>query len=234
MLAVWLVGCGRLAFDPAADAAGAPGADAFACPPGTFCELCAVSIITVIHDGDNNDDAGGDAMATAVAQACSTSVTIVNVSQNDPGVLDPTTKRPLLPAGSLGVMCGGPAVQLGLQYLDLQGETPVVFEYTTSDVLLRQRSTGNAVLDIPQSALSQSHDLGIVHVSHESTTGAMFLSVAGLAAQGTITTAALFVSQLAGGAATDTLAWYAIDWLDQDADTWPSGPDTVSILASGR
>lgn len=220
-----LAACGRLDFDAV------PDATLRTCDARAFCALCESSDITVIRDGQTPDDTLGSALAMRVAEACATNQPIQTVSQNAAGVLDSTTDRPLLPASTLGVMGGGPFFQRAIAYLAMS-DAPLYYDVNAGHVMVLDRS-GAVVFDILQSALTSSHDVGVLMVVNEPISGARFLSASGWAQQGGMAASNFFSAQIATMLRTTESGWYVFEWQDQDADMNPSGPDTLTIIASG-
>src|SRR5262245_22353348 len=118
---VALVGCGRIGFD--ADRAMA------------FADVCRYPKLAIVRDGLAVDDAAAVPLPQAILDGCKRSAVVRSVSQDDPGILDPASDRPLLPPDELGLLVGGTAPQHALHYLQL-ADTPVVVMDSSANVIV--------------------------------------------------------------------------------------------------
>ena len=216
-------GCGRLGFDPV-------GADdAAVAHRFELRDLCGFATQTIVTDAIAVDDMAGADMAASLANACPALPDARTVSQDDPGILDPTTNRPLLAPDDLAVIAGGDGPQRGLAYL-LQADTPVVWSSTASTATFTDRATGQL---IAQGPLSNSHDYPLVMVVAEPTGGTHVLSASGIVANGTVAAGYYFDKTIAPAVATFALSWMLLEWTDTDGNGTPSQGDTFTVVGSG-
>jgi hypothetical protein len=215
-----IAGCGRVGFDPL-DAGGARQFQ--------LRDLCGFATQTVVTDAIALDDQAGVDMATALAGVCPDLPDPRTASQDDPGILDPTTNRPLLATDDLAVLGGGDGPQRGLAYL-LRADTPVVWSSTGPTATFSNRETGQL---IAEGASSDTHDYALVMVVVEPIGGTRVLSASGMVANGTVAAAYYFDNTIAPVLATYALRWVLVEWNNADADPAPSAGDTFTVLGSG-
>ena len=222
-----LVACGRLGFDERAvsDDGG---------PEPTnpeFRSLCGFAPVTVIQNGVPLDDATGTLLAEAVRAGCSSSVATRTVSQDEPGVLDGTTGRPLLARDELAAIGGGDGPNRAIAYL-LRDDTPVTWvTQNTGFTTFRERASGRVIVQGPTSA---GHDYAFVMVIREPISGGHILSAQGIVANGTIVAGDYFAREIAPTLATNTNAWSIVEWTDSDMTRGPSDGDDLVLIESGR
>lgn len=222
-----LTGCGRVAFDARADAApdGTPGPG-----PSSFAALCNAMRLTLIFDGNNVDDPQATAAGMTITQSCGTSPVTTTVSQNDAGVLEPTTQEPLLPPTEVGILGGGFVVQRGLGYLRTN-DSPLVVGGPGGFVTIDVRATGVRVVDL--GPISGTHDYAIIQVIVDANTGTRYLSLFGPGGEGTIVAGRWFSTTFAPMLATDRNSWYVIEWADADSSGSVTAGDTIQVVGSG-
>lgn len=224
-----VTGCGRIAFDPRAD--GSPDSPDGTPPrgPNSFAALCNAMRLTIIQDGNNVDDPQSMAAATTIAQSCGTSPIVTTVSQNDPGVLDPTTQEPLLPSTELGVLGGGSVVQRALQYLRINDE-PLLIGGPGGFVNIDVRATGVRIVDL--GPITAAHDYAIIQIIANANTGTRYLSLFGPGGEGTIAAGRWFSTTFASMLATDRNRWYVIEWTDADSSSSVTPADSFVVVGS--
>jgi hypothetical protein len=210
-----LVGCGRVGFD-AADVA--------------FSDACRYPKLAIVRDGLAVDDAAAVPLPQAILDGCNRSATVRTVSQDDPGILDPATDRPLLPPDELGVLVGGTAPQHALHYLQL-ADTPLVITDTAGEVIVTSRDN-RTIVDVPFSSLGPSHDITVVMYVCAAANGVCVVSVAGEQAIGTRAGAYYLTTVLAPALPPDR-TWFVLDWKDGDGDLAPSAGDTFTVIGAG-
>jgi hypothetical protein len=216
-----IASCGRIDFAPLDGSPDSgPG-------PNSFGGLCRFDQITLIQDGNSIDDNVAAMIFAGLRAGCQTNPAMRTVTQNDPGVLDPTTNRPLLQPGELGIMGGGDSSQRGLAYL-LQNDTPLV--WAPIEDTFTQRATGAIVST--RTGADSKHDYGAVMVVYEPISGAYLVSGQGAIGVGTTVSGVWFQDQLAPMLRSDVNQWYVVFWSDSDATPGPSAGDTFTIVAS--
>lgn len=224
---VLLAACGRLAFEDTPDDAGLePDADEGG--GSAFRDLCGFGRMTIVENGIALDDGVGAVLADAVAARCATSPMTRTVSQDDPGILDPATDRPLLAPDDLAVIGGGDGPHRAIAYL-LRGDTPVIWS-GSSTATYRERATGRVIATGPTSA---THDYALVMVVTEPIGGARILSAQGMTGNGTVAAGYWFQTALAPGIATNGATWTLVEWTNADGDPAPSAGDSFVVIAAG-
>lgn len=224
---VMVAACGRLGFEaePSSDAAtdGDLGAEK------TLRALCQFTKLTVIENGLSVDDLAGDRTADALAAGCTSSPSRRAVSQDSPGILDPVTDRPLLPADDLAVIGGGDGPHRAIAYL-LEGDTPLVWSGGGASATIRERATDRVIAG---GGVSAQHDYAFIMLVVEPIGGGRILSVQGFTAAGTEVAGDWFAREVAPTIASNRDAWIVIEWDDSDGVAGPSSADTYSVLESG-
>jgi hypothetical protein len=223
MAAVALAGCGRIAFDsPPED--GATGVAA-----SGLHALCAFTQRTVIDNGLTVDDGVGALLDASLSTGCSNAPITRTVSQDDPGVLDPVTGRPLVAANDLVVIGGGDGPNHAIAYL-LRDDTPVTWSSSPTPNY-RERATGRTLAMGP---VTDAHDYALVMVVVEPIGGSRILSASGMNVNGTLAAGYWFQHEIAPAITTDDEMWTLVEWTNADSDPTPSAGDTFVVLASGR
>ena len=225
VLGVALLGCGRVGFQDTPDAAMEAGIDAVA---SGFQGLCVFDRVTVVQNGTAVDEAVNSTLSTTMADGCHNAPATTIVSQDDPGVLDPATGRPLLAPMELGVIAGGDGPSRAIAYL-LRADTPVIWSGSSS-VVFTERSTGRTLAMGPTSV---SHDFALVMVVVDPIGGAHVLSASGIRVNGTAAAGYWFATNIAPSIATHAETWFLVEWTNGDVDPAPSVGDTFAVLASG-
>jgi hypothetical protein len=224
---------GDAGLDAGDDAAsGDASADAAALEPEerSFADGCAFDALAVIQNGDLLDNGGGALMRTALISRCLNLASTRTVSQDDPGILEPGTGRPLLGPDELALVAGGPMTQRALTYLDDRGLSPIVRNDVGAQTYeLAESATGRVVLSVPASTITRSHEYAVVMMCHEPLSGTTLFSVYGFEAMGTMAGARWF----ADAPIDDSKHWYVIEWTDSDGSGQPSAGDTFTVIDSG-
>lgn len=232
-VASWLLllaaACGRLDFDevPGGSVVNDAGPDAGSTSIA-FRDLCAFDRLTVIENGLAVDDQVGAGLAAAVAVGCAKTPTTRTVDQDDPGILDPSTDRPLIAPDDLVILGGGDGPHRALAYL-LDADTPVIWS-GGSTATYTNRATGELIVMGPTSS---SHDYALLMIVTEPIGGGRILSASGMQANGTKAAGYWFANVLAPAIATDADVWTLVEWTDSDGAAGPTAGDTFTVLASG-
>ncbi len=226
-----LAGC-RLGYDPIGQSDGDAGDDAGSEQTPPFGELCRFDTLTVIEDGDPEDDATGASLAASIVSVCGNDATVRVVGQGDPGILDPETDGPLLGPDELAVVGGASFVQDVMRYL-LASYTPIELLLDGGRYVLRERATGDVIVDVAEPDANATHDFATVQTTLDPVSGTAVLSSFGNVANGTRAGAFWFANTLGATFASDPNRWYVIEWTNADGDPAPSAGDTFVVLASG-
>ncbi len=217
-------GCGRLGFAEREGDGGDPETST------AFSNLCTFDRVTTIENGLSPDDGVGADLVTALIGGCGVTPVTRTVSQDEPGILDPATGRPLLPPDDLAVNAGGDGPNRAIRYL-LEHDTPVVWESHSSIATYRERSTNRV---IATGTISDGHDYGLIMVVREPIGGTRVLSAQGMAVNGTLAAGFWFATRTATAIATDAAEWILIEWTDTDHSGDPSTADRFDVIESGR
>ncbi len=226
------------------------GACGNACSGAQFCNsvtcldlvldnFCDNAKATVVIDGVPVDDDAGARIAAGFGQ-CTPSITVHIVPQDDGGVLEAVTDRPITGVGNTFAAAGGPYEQHGIGYLDSQGITPV--HVTSSDAgatLAFEMRDGGTIISSPFMSLTATHDYFTVMVTTEPVSGTLVLTAYGMLSPGTTAAGWYFQNHMVPGIVADggidagyPNAWYVYEWTDATTDG-PSADDTFTMLASG-
>jgi hypothetical protein len=200
--------------------------------PGGLNELCKARTMTAIRGGAIFDDMLAITIANQLAATCPLVPAVREVSQDDPGVLDPTTNRPLLTSKDLAVIGGGEFFQRAIGYLII-ADTPLILEEMPARVRIIERATNTVLLDRAPSSFSNTHDVGIVELVHEPIGGSSVLSFQARVSEGTIAMGYWFSNIQLPQLATTTQRWFVIEWTSTDTDPAPSAGDSYAIVAMG-
>ena len=186
----------------------------------------------MLNDGNVVDDYVGGRMQLALGTQCGGGQAQRTLSQDAPGILDPTTNRPLLGSEDLAVLGGGEAKQRANAYFVATPAWPLVPTNDLIGVTWTERATGTVVLQAPFLALSSTHDYGLVVLARDPS-GATVLTGYGVGAPGTLAAGFLFETVIAPAMQTDGRSWYVFEWTNGDSDDNPTPGDTLTILGSG-
>jgi len=194
--------------------------------------------VTVITVGDPTDDGTGMNLASFANATCGGGASVQSLPQTTPGLLDPSTKGPLLGPTNLGVVGGADYNQDVMGYL-MPTYTPVVLSFPTVMMvprfLITERATGNVIVDVPQSTAPQGggRDYAIVQVTHDPVSDSVILSGYGIWAEGTQAAGYWFANVFGAAFLTSTQTWFVVQWDDTDTNGSPSAGDTYTVLGSG-
>src|SRR5262245_5047142 len=211
-----LAGCGRFGFE--VDHA------------VSFSDVCGYPKLAIVRDGVAVDDAGAVPLPGAILNGCRSSAAVRTVSQDDPGILDPASDRPLLPPDELGLLVGGTAPQHALHYLQI-ADTPVVVDDSSANMIITSRDS-RTIVNVPLSSLGPSHDIIVVMYVCAAANNACVVSVAGEHAIGTRAGAYYLTTVLAPALPSDH-TWYVIEWRDGNGDLAPSAGDSFNVVGAG-
>jgi hypothetical protein len=199
--------------------------------PPRFRDLCAFAARTVILDGNGADDATSMGLNAALGSACGPGASVRTVSETDAGILDHTTRAPLLGPTDLGLAGGGDMnAQDVMTYLvDL---APLEYALTGSVFQVFERGSTTPIVDVARSSITTSHDYAIVQLIHDPASDSVVLSAFGVIANGT-RTGAFWLQDHAASLTTDSNRWHVIEWTNGDGTPQPSAGDTFTLIASG-
>lgn len=204
------------------------------CFDAVFANICTDPNETVLLDGQMIDDAAGHVFGDALKAACSTTVRYTS-GQSIPGVVDPSSSRPITGPGDMAVTAGGPFFQTPAKYM----ETTLSPAFTRdaqngSHVQVVERKSQNVALDVAITVLTASHDYFLLQLAFEPQSGTLVFMGYGLYGAGTTAAGWYFQNTLLPNKATYTDRYYLYEWTDTDMDAKPSMGDTFTKIVSGK
>jgi hypothetical protein len=157
------------------------------------------------------DDAQTRNVLTALA-ACVATTQEVTLAAGT--AANPQTGQPVL-RGNLLVAFGGPFFQKTVGYAEAQRSTPVYLNRTTAGVMqFVLASTSQVIAELPESQIGATHDLVVIELSRDPSTGTPMLFGYGIDASGTGAAAWYFTNVMAPSLATFDKSWYVFEWTD--------------------
>ena len=203
-----------------------------ACVTTTVGQLCELSKVTLVKDGDGNDDVNAAAAGAALAARCGRTIAVTSVAQTSADVLDQTTGRPLAAPGTLLVFSGGTFFNAGTRYFVESPGLSKIYDTIASDgttIAIRRRPSGTDVLLIDPSTLNAGHDFFIIEMLKEPTTKAVALVFYGLNAPGTYAAAWYLENRVIPMRAVHNSTYYVVEWTDQNGDNDPNMGDRFDL-----
>ena len=214
--------CGGHCVDTAADIGNCLGCG-MACSAVQFCgtggcaavalsNVCANSKTTKLLNGQAADDASNAVIQNGLTSVCSPAPIASSASQEMPGIINPSTGQSVIGPGNLITATGGYIVEKLVKFLDSVGATPIQlvqgdiqWEYHT-----RIETGGGAdasvlgpvVASIPYTQITDSHDLFLLEMARNPSTGTLVLIAFGQTYQGTAAAALYFASTVLPNRAT--------------------------------
>ncbi len=208
--------------------------DGTGCDDAILANVCDNPSGTVVLDPYAVDDQAGIAMGTALTSYCVSPPTLVQLSQDAGGVVDPGTGRPITGVGNTFIAGGGSFGQNGIAYIELSAPISPVYLHTDGTTAhITVRATATDVVDTLNANLTAQHDFFYVQLAVEPQSGTLCFSAVGIEAPGT-QAAGYYVSAVIGPAlSTYTKTWYVFEWADTNVDSTADDGDTFTLLASG-
>jgi hypothetical protein len=173
---------------------------------------------------ENSIDTGDDAQTSVLVNAfssCSPAPTTQLKGQLTGGILNATTGQPVC-YGMLLAIAGGDFYQHITKYFATQRLLPVyeVWDSVAETVTVRLRSDDSLIRQISMHDMSTFHDLFVVELVVDPTTGTPVLIAYGQD-KGTPAAAWYFANTIIKDATLLTKTWFVCDWID----TSTNGPD---------
>jgi len=213
------------------------------CAGVSISNICANGKTTKLLDGLAADDASNDVIQNGLASICSPPPMTESSMQNLPGLINLTTGQPVAGSGNLLTVTGGYVVQKLVKYLDSVGATPIYLVAAANEWDYRGRapreggvegdgSADPVIASIRYDQVTPSHDLFLVELVRDPTSGTLALIVFGQEAQSTAAGAWFFANEMLPNRANYGKGWYVYEWTGAD-DAGPASSDTFNLVASG-
>jgi hypothetical protein len=203
------------------------------CLPAVIANVCKVGIVTALLDGAPPDNAAATEVLAALRMHCLPSPTTRAVDQATADVINPASGRIVVSGGESLILAGGPYFNRTVKYLESRREVPV-YNGGTYPTIQFIDSTDDAVIaasTLPES--TPSHDLIVIQVGRELTTGTFALVLYGFHPNGTLAAAWQFINVMLPNLEYYDESYYVYDWSDTTGDQTPNAGDTWQLLAAG-
>ena len=203
------------------------------CLPALIANVCKLGSATALLDGAPPDNQAGADVLAALQTSCAPAPATRSVDQLAAEVINPATGRVVVSGGELLVLGGGPYFNKTAKFLENQRGTPV-YNGGTFPTIQFIRSADDAVIStstFPES--TPSHDMIVIQIGRELTTGTLALILYGFHPNGTRAAAWHFSHVMAPNLQDYTQAYYVYDWTDTNGDQVPNAGDTWKLLGSG-
>jgi hypothetical protein len=204
------------------------------CDDAIIANVCKNPRGTVVLDPYGPDNEGGIELGAALVTSCVPVPTIVQRSQDEAGVLEPGTDRPITGVGNTFITGGGAYGQLGLGYLDQAGLSALYLTANNGAFQIQSRFQDAGIVDASPDALTTHHDFFFVQLSVEPQSGTLCFGVVGILGPGTIAGSYYVSTQMIPNRANYPKSWYVFEWTDTNNDGIPMvGDDAFTMIASG-
>lgn len=201
-------------------------------PPTQLAHVCGYTSATAILNGEPTDDYVAGALASAIESGCGHALTLRSLSQDTPGLLDPTTHAPLLGASDLGLIGGDSYYHDAMIYLQAS-LTPLRSVDDGTRYRVTRRSTGQTHLDVLLTSITATHDYATIQIVHDPSTSSTVVVTYGYYYRGTLAGAYYFTNHVAPQIATETRGFFLLEWTNADGNADPSAGDTYTLLTTG-
>jgi hypothetical protein len=203
------------------------------CDDAIVANVCGNPAATVVLDQYPADNEGGAAIGAALVANCVPATTVVQANQDDGGVVDPATGRPITGCGNTFVTGGGGFGQRGISYLDVSGISPLYPQVNGNEYDIVERATGTNALSTTVTVLTAQHDYFYVQLAVEPQSGTLCFSGVGLEGPGTLAAGYYLSTEIIPHRASYLDSWYIYEWTDTNGDSVANQGDTFMQLASG-
>jgi hypothetical protein len=211
------------------------------CAAVSFANICANRATTAVFDGYSEDDASNLVLQNAFA-ACPAPPTTATIMPGMSGPLNGSTGRPVVGGNNLLTAAGGFAVHKLVGYLESTGASPIRLTYDNVGWQYRDRGPssdagadggeGTIVASIAYADQSSSHDLLLIELVRDPSSGTLILAVFGTKPESTRAAALFFANVILPNRSSYQQSWYIYDWTGT-SDAGPSSTDTFLLRASG-
>ncbi|MBL8949389.1 MAG: hypothetical protein JNK82_01340 [Myxococcaceae bacterium] len=211
--------------------------DGTMCRNITFPEFCANSRVYVIYDGIANDDAATNMLASTIATNCPTTTIIEYGPQSNPAWVDQTTGALLFGGGSTVVTAGGPFANKPVKWMERTSQTTKVYFHTNGidTFSFKRRSDDLTLVSQPASSCSSHHDVLLVELARDPSSGTLALIAYGVCGGGYGTQAAgwYYANVMLPNRTAYPDSWYLFEWNDTNNDSLPNAGDSFVRITSG-
>jgi Stigma-specific protein, Stig1 len=210
------------------------------CDEAVLANLCGNPSATIVLDQYTADNQGAGAIGTALMANCVPPTNIAYRYEDAGGeggaVTDPATGRPNTGVGNTFITGGGGYGHVGVAYLDMMALTPLFPSVITNgtEYQVIKRATGTAVLDVPYSSLTATHDYFYVELVVEPQSGTLVISGVGTLAPGTVAAGYYLSATIIPNLTNYPNSWYLFEWTDMNSDSTPNAGDTFTQIATGN
>jgi len=204
------------------------------CTDAVLSNVCDLGLVTGVLDGAPTDDPAARDILAALAARCAPVPTTRTVAQAAADVLNPATGRIVVPGGELLVFAGGTFLQKGVGFLEAQRSIGVYSGGTFPNVSFHRSSDGGT---IATSLFEEpgNHDIFVIEVGREQTTGTYSMVAYGFHANGTRAAAWYFVNVMLPNLSNYTDSYYVYEWIDaMPNNLLPELTDTFTLKGSGK
>ncbi len=212
--------------------------DGTQCQNVVFPNFCANKNVYAIHDGITLDDGATDVLASTIAANCPLSTNIVTGLQTNAAWVDQDAGTLLLGSGSTVVTAGGPVACKPVKWLESTSKSTKVY-YASNNIdtfYFKKRIDNSIAASIAVSSCSQHHDILVVELVTDPSSGTLALIAYGVCVGGYGTQAAgwFYANEMLPNRMSYPDSWYVFDWQDTNMDSLPNASDTFTKLASGQ
>ncbi len=202
------------------------------CTDAVISNVCNLPLVTAVLDGAANDDGAATDILTALSTRCTPAPTTRTVPQPSADVINPATGRVVVPGGEMLVFSGGRYLQKGVGFLEDQRSLPVYSGGAFPNVAFL-RSVDSTTIAMSLYEEPGSHDIIVIEVGREVSTGTPSLVAYGFHANGTRAAAWYFANVMMPNLTNYPAAWYVYEWVDTNSNLNPDATDSFTLRGSG-
>jgi hypothetical protein len=204
-----------------------------ACTNATIANVCNLGLVTAVLDGGPADDQATATILAGLEARCAPAPTTRSVPQPSADVINPLTGRVVVPGGEMLVFAGGRFLQKGVGFLEDQRSLPVYSGGGTFPNVAFLRSVDGTTIASSVYEEPGSHDIIVIEVGREVSTGTLSLVAYGFHGNGTRAAAWYFANQMLPNLSNYPDAWYVYTWVDTNPNLNPDSGDTFTLVSSG-
>ncbi|HEY3493862.1 MAG TPA: hypothetical protein VGK73_04220 [Polyangiaceae bacterium] len=201
-----------------------------ACHEVSFANVCQTALFTAVDDGIAEDTQAATALAQALVDGCSPVPATRTVSQTATDILNPESGRPVVGGGETLLVAGGAYVQKVLGYLENQRIAPLFSRVSGDNFELARASDGGAIASIPMAGVDGRHDLLVIQLVRDPSSGTLVFSTFGFSGIGTQAAVYYFENSILPNPTSYPRKSYVFEWTD-DGDDTPGAGDTFTPVS---
>ncbi|MFT3922097.1 MAG: hypothetical protein QM778_06155 [Myxococcales bacterium] len=206
---------------------------ALSCTENTVAHVCDAVKFSFLLDGHATDDARAQDLYIAFGDLCSDETPSQTIEQTNSNALNQETGQPVVGAGELVVVLGGPFGQHIVGYLEGNKLTKSYNKFDGATAWFYGRGAAGeadpAIVTAPYSILDEHHDFFVIETVTDPISRARVLKLYGLDSPGTNAAAWFFTHEVLADPASFGGTHYIYEWTDATMDG-PSADDTYSQL----